>query len=550
MKKIVSRLLIVIMGMMIIMNGCTKKENMTSDAGGLHDLYTPSEKYEGDSAISYEQADRKTIDNSNYFTVQVEGERMPYGDVSGETYASVQEQSFHSAKAQPLSTFSLDVDTASYANMRRYLESGIVPPTDAIRIEELLNYFDYQYVEPKEGELFTIDTQLSVCPWNEKNFLLSVGIKAKEVKKEKLPKSNLVFLIDVSGSMDSPEKLPLLQKSFEKLVRELGEDDRVSIVVYASDTGIVLDSAYGNEHDKIISAINHLQAGGSTGGESGIKLAYQLAKKNFREDGNNRVILATDGDFNIGASSAEELENLIMEKRNDGIFLSVIGFGMGNYRDYQMETLADKGNGNYSYIDSEKEAQKVLVDEMAGTLLALAKDVKVQVEFNPNNVTEYRLVGYDNRLLNAEDFRDDKVDAGEVGAGHSIRVLYEIVPVTSTVNANLRYQENEPVVVDEKFSNEMAQLSLRYQDLESKKVVEIQNIISSEAISVNDMSADLKFMAAVAEFGMILKNSSYGGNSTIDKAISLGMDGVGKDEKGYRREFIGLMEQYKEIITR
>lgn len=548
-----SRLLIFIMGMMIVMGGCTKSKNESSDLSGDQKIYTPAEAYtETGSETETEMKTEETADgilsyDMNSFTV-LDEDRSLVADVTGETYDSVTEQGFQSALSQPMSTFSIDVDTASYANMRRYLEDGMLPPADAIRIEEMLNYFDYQYEEPEAGDVFSMNTELSACPWNEDHYLLGVGIMAKEVEREVLPKSNLVFLIDVSGSMDSPDKLPLLKNAFGQLVKELDEDDRVSIVVYAGETGIVLDSAYGNDHDEIINAINRLEAGGGTGGASGIALAYQLAKKNYREEGNNRVILATDGDFNIGPSSVEELEDLIVEKREDGIFLSVIGFGTGNLRDHQMETLANKGNGNYSYIDSEKEAKKVLVDEMSGTLLTLAKDVKVQIEFNPANVSEYRLIGYDNRLLKTEDFRDDTVDAGEVGAGHSIRVLYEVIPSASATASNLKYQKKEPVEVSGQFAEELAQLNLRYQDLADNKVKETQRVISSEHKAQNDMSEDLSFMAAVAEFGMILKNSSHSGDGSVEQAISLASDGVGEDVEGYRREFIGLMEQYKEII--
>jgi Ca-activated chloride channel family protein len=467
-----------------------------------------------------------------------------------EEYAEIKEKGFMNTNDNPLSTFSIDVDTAAYSNLRKNLNYGIIPVVDAIRIEEMLNYFTYDYDEPRGDEVFTINTEIGKCPWNEENYLLMVGIQGENVDKSALPKSNLVFLIDVSGSMDEPDKLPLLKNAFSQLVEVLGEDDRVSIVVYAGDSGVVLDSVPGSEKDIILNAIENLSAGGSTGGAAGIDLAYRLAEDNFIKKGNNRVILATDGDFNVGPSSVEDLEDIIEEKKESGIFLSVMGFGSGNLKDNRMETLADKGNGNYSYIDSSREAKKVLVDEMAGTLLTIAKDVKIQLEFNPLSVAGYRLIGYENRALQDDDFKDDTVDAGELGAGHRVTAVYEIIPSgAATLEEDLKYQ-TQVTEINTEYRDEISEIRLRYKEPDGEESKEIKQVVSyrNTPVDAGKQSEDFYFAAAVVEFGMILRTSEYKGNASIDSVLTLAERGIGMDESGYRMEFIDLVERYEELI--
>jgi Ca-activated chloride channel family protein len=471
--------------------------------------------------------------------------------INSEEYSKITETGFQDTADNPLSTFSIDVDTASYTNLRKNLNYGILPQADAVRIEEMLNYFDYDYDEPGGSVPFSVNAEIGKCPWNQENYLLMVGIQGKNVDKKELPKSNLVFLIDVSGSMDEPDKLPLLKNAFSGLTEVLGENDRVSIVVYAGDTGVVLDSVPGSNKDLLLSAIADLQAGGSTGGAAGIDLAYRLAEKNFITGGNNRIILATDGDFNVGPSSVEELEEIIVEKRESGIFLSVMGFGSGNLKDNRMETLADKGNGNYSYIDSSREAKKVLVDEMAGTLLTIAKDVKIQIEFNPYSVAGYRLIGYENRALADEDFEDDAIDAGELGAGHTVTAVYEIIPskgITGT-GKELKYQTQETGTNTE-YKNEISEIRLRYKEPQGKESREIKRVVSFQNTPVNgkELSEDFYFAAAVVEFGMLLRDSEYKGDASADSARSLAEKGLGEDKNGYRLEFMELIDTYEELL--
>lgn len=468
-----------------------------------------------------------------------------------EEYAKINETGFKNTTINPLSTFSIDVDTASYANLRKNLAYGISPEADAVRIEEMLNYFSYDYEEPSDGKPFSIHTEIGKCPWNEEHYLLTVGLQGKKVDMDKLPKSNLVFLIDVSGSMDEPDKLPLLINAFSQLVEVLGEDDRVSIVVYAGESGVILDSVRGDEKEIIMDSLGSLTAGGSTGGAGGLEKAYSLAQKNFIPTGNNRVILATDGDFNVGPSSTGELEDIISEKRDSGIFLSVMGFGSGNLKDNKMELLADQGNGNYSYIDSPMEARKVLVDEMSGTLLTIAKDVKIQLEFNPYSVESYRLIGYENRALQDEDFKNDTVDAGELGAGHTVTAIYEVIPARGTeASEDLKYQSQNSET-NKEYWDEISEVRLRYKEPDEEVSKEIIQVVSfgNTPVKVKNLSEDFYFKAAVAEFGMLLRNSQYQGNSTIDSILSLAEQGVGEDEGGYRMEFISLVEQYQELIS-
>ncbi|PLX25283.1 MAG: hypothetical protein C0599_00825, partial [Salinivirgaceae bacterium] len=381
----------------------------------------------------------------------------------GEKYGKFKPNKFNKVSRAPVSTFSIDVDAASYSNVRRFLNEGHLPPIGAVRVEEMINYFNYDYPQPEGDKPFSINTEIGECPWDSENLLLHIGLQGKEIESSELPPSNIVFLIDVSGSMSYENKLPLVKKAFRMLVKKLRSQDRVGIVVYAGSSGLVLKSTKGDKKEQILQAIDNLVAGGSTAGGSGIRLAYKVAKENFMKRGNNRVILATDGDFNVGVSSNSELEELIASKRDEGIFLSVLGFGTGNYQDEKMETLADKGNGNYSYIDNIMEARKVFVSEFGGTLFTIAKDVKIQIEFNPHFVKSYRLVGYENRMLKREDFADDKKDAGELGSGHSVTALYEIVPNNKgdKMVSELKYQSSEMSELA-KSSGEIGTVKFRY----------------------------------------------------------------------------------------
>ncbi len=464
-----------------------------------------------------------------------------------EGYSIINENSFQRPINNPLSTFSIDVDRASYSNVRRFINNGQRPPKDAVRIEELVNYFTYNYPQPADDKPFSISTEVAPAPWNNKHKLVQIGLQGKGISTEDLPPSNLVFLLDVSGSMDEPNKLPLVKASLRLLVNELRPEDKVTIVVYAGAAGLVLPPTSGNQKEKILAAMENLQAGGSTAGGEGINLAYKLAEENFIESGNNRVILATDGDFNVGVSSDAELVRLIEEKRNSGVFMSVLGFGTGNYQDAKMEQLANKGNGNYAYVDSLLEAKKVLVKEIGATLLTIAKDVKIQVEFNPAKVQAYRLIGYENRLLQAQDFNDDKKDAGELGAGHSVTALYEIIPVGIQSDVKLpevdplRYQQNnvEPVSP----SNELMQVKLRYKTPTESVSQLISQPVMDEDVSLASASSNLKFAAAVAGFGMILRESEYKGSANFDQVLQLATQAKGDDPEGYRGEFIRLVEK-------
>ena len=473
-------------------------------------------------------------------------------DFNTEGYASVNENGFRNVFHTPLSTFSIDVDNASYSNIRRFINMGQLPPADAVRIEEMINYFRYDYPEPSEEHPFSVYTELAVCPWNIKHQLLHVGLKGRSIDKTSLPPSNLVFLIDVSGSMNSPNKLPLLKSAFKLLVNELRPHDRVAIVVYAGAAGLVLDSTPGNMKEAIMAAIDNLQAGGSTAGGAGLKLAYSVAQKNFVKEGNNRIILASDGDFNVGESSNGGMERLVEEKREQGVFITVLGFGTGNFKDDKMEIIANKGNGNYSYIDNLQEARRVLVREFGGTLHTIAKDVKFQIEFNPARVQSYRLIGYENRLLNDEDFNDDKKDAGEMGAGHNVTALYELIPAGSDEEIPsvdpLRYQRNKggvPIKIDH--SGEYLTIKLRYKKPDGEKSILLDRPVRGPVKSIDNASDNLKFAAAVTEFGMILRNSEFKGNSTFEGAAQLAGTAKGGDYEGYRAEMIRLIITAKDL---
>ncbi|MDD4209716.1 MAG: von Willebrand factor type A domain-containing protein [Bacteroidales bacterium] len=468
-----------------------------------------------------------------------------------EEYTKNLENRFIMAMDEPLSTFSADVDAASYGNMRRFINKGEKPPVDAIRTEELINYFSYDYPQPQGENPVSVTTEVGNCPWNNQHKLVRIGIKAKEISSEKLPASNFVFLIDVSGSMYSYDKLELVKSSLKLLVNNLRDEDRVSIVVYAGAAGEVLPSTSGADKQKIKDVLETLEAGGSTAGGAGIQLAYKIAKKNFIENGNNRVILCTDGDFNVGISDIAGLESLIETERKSGIFLTVLGYGMGNYKDNRMQTLAQKGNGNHAYIDNLQEANKVLINEFGSTMYVVAKDVKLQIEFNPAKVQAYRLVGYESRLLDKEDFNDDTKDAGEMGAGHTVTAFYEVVPVGVEFNLlpkvdSLKYQKNlkskSNTLTD---SPELMTVKLRYKlpaANESNKM-EIP-VVDTKADKLSD---DFRFAAAVAMFGQLLRNSDFKGNATYEAVISLAESALGKDKQGYRREFIRLVQVVKNM---
>jgi Ca-activated chloride channel family protein len=491
-----------------------------------------------------------------YSKAAYEGKKAPFESrppFNTEDYSKVDENEFKDALTNPLSTFSIDVDAASYSNVRRFIQNGQLPPRDAVRIEELINYFKYDYLQPSGRHPFSVNTEVARCPWNSSNTLLLVGLQGKTIDAEKLPSSNLVFLIDVSGSMEEPNKLPLVKAAFRVLVRQLRPQDRVAIVVYAGNAGMVLPSTPGNEKDRILDAIESLEAGGSTAGGEGIKLAYDIARQNFLKGGNNRVILATDGDFNVGISSEGDLLRLIEDERRDNIFLSVLGFGTGNYKDAKMEKLADRGNGNFSYIDGIQEARKVLGEQMAGTLYTIAKDVKIQVEFNPAVVKSYRLIGYENRLLNKEDFKDDKKDAGELGSGHSVTALYELVLNSETLETpagdSLKYQTTH--IKPESFrTDELLTVKLRYKLPADTVSVLMTTPVKKEIEHLEGASRNIRFASAVAMFGMILRESKYQANASYDLVLKYAKDARGTDADGYKAEFVKLVETCQLLRSR
>ncbi len=469
-----------------------------------------------------------------------------YYDTSGESYAEVSENNFISTTDMPVSTFSADVDTASYSNIRRFLNDSSLPYKDAVRIEEMINYFDYDLEAPGEDEVISITTELSTTPWNENHQLLMIGLKTEEIIFDDTSGNNLVFLLDVSGSMNNDNKLPLLKSAIKLLVDQLRDIDRISIVVYAGAAGLVLDGADGSDREEIIDAIDALQAGGSTAGGAGINLAYQVALNHYIEGGNNRVILGTDGDFNVGVSTTSSLEDLIETKRETGIFFSVLGFGTGNLQDDKMETLADKGNGVYYYIDSILEAKKVFVNELGASLITVAKDVKLQIEFNPLNVKGYRLIGYENRLLDYEDFTNDDVDAGDLGAGHEVIAFYEIIPAGSNEEIDTsEFEIPEDIKYDgTNFSNELMTLSIRYKEpnYDTSELIEAV-VLTTDFIETP--SNTFIFASCVVEFGLLLKDSEYKYDSNYDGIMTRANNSLGTDEHGYRAEFITLVETTK-----
>jgi len=475
-------------------------------------------------------------------------------DFNTEEYKGLNENIFHDTKKNPLATFSIDVDRAAYSNVRRMLNLGQFPQRDVVRIEEMINYFDYDYPQPKGEHPIAIHTEFSDSPWNKGLKLLHIGLQAKTISTDNLPPSNLVFLVDVSGSMNQANKLPLVKEAFKMLVDQLRPNDRVAIVVYAGAAGTVLPSIHGNQTATIKDALDKLSAGGSTAGGEGIKLAYKIAQENFIKGGNNRVILASDGDFNIGVSSESELQQIVEEKRKSGVYLSVLGFGMGNYKDNKMETLSDKGNGNYAYIDNLQEAQKVFVSEFGGTLFTIAKDVKLQLEFNPKFVKGYRLIGYENRMLKNEEFHDDKKDAGEMGSGHTVTALYEIIPagIESAYLAKvdeLKYQKTtEPTSASQ--SDELVTIKLRYKqpDSETSRLFEVP--VRDTHTPFARTSDNFRFAVSVAEWGLLLRKSEFKGAATYAQVIQTAQNALAKDPEGYRSEFVRLVKLTQSLDTK
>lgn len=508
---------------------------------------TPIRKDMTGSVSSTRGAKRKAVASPTFSAY----EQQPQWNT--EEYDAINENIFHDVIRNPLSTFSIDVDAASYSNIRRFINNGQRPPKDAVRIEDMVNYFNYDYDQPTDEHPFNVITEISTAPWNEKHKLVHIGLQGKKIPTDNLPPSNLVFLIDVSGSMSDPNKLPLLKSSFKMLVENLREQDHVAIVVYAGAAGLVLEPTSGANKTAIIDALNRLEAGGSTAGGAGINLAYAVAKEHFKKGGNNRVILATDGDFNVGESSNAGMERLIEEKRKDGIFLTVLGFGMGNYKDSKMETLADKGNGNYAYIDNITEARKVLVNEFGGTLFTIAKDVKLQIEFNPAKVKAYRLIGYENRMLKDEDFNNDKKDAGDLGSGHTVTALYEIIPVGVESEFfkidDLKYQANKIDPAAYK-SKELMTIKLRYKSPDKEVSQLIVHPLIDSGVALNKTSDNFRWSAAVASFGMLLRESEYIKDYSYDQVVQMAEGAKGKDKEGYRAEFINMVKSFGLVASK
>lgn len=482
-------------------------------------------------------------DNASYYRNKDE----EYIDFNREGYDKITENQFLKVNDNPLSTFSIDVDAASYSNVRRFLNQGQLPPAGAVRIEEMVNYFKYEYPQPTNNDPFSINTEIADAPWNKDHKLVLIGLQGKKIPTENLPASNLVFLIDVSGSMQDPNKLPLVKASMKMLVDQLREQDKISIVVYAGAAGIVLTPTSGAEKTKIKDAIDKLEAGGSTAGGAGIKLAYKTAQENFVKNGNNRVILCSDGDFNVGESSDDAMERLIENERKSGVFLTILGYGMGNYQDAKMQKLADKGNGNHAYIDGISEAKKVLVNEFGGTLFTIAKDVKLQIEFNPAKVQGYRLIGYENRMLAKEDFNDDKKDAGELGSGHTVTAIYEVIPVgvkssfLKNVDA-LKYQKDVTPLSKSNHTDEILTVKFRYKAPDGDVSKLIEHPVADKQIAIAKTSDNFRFAAAVAQFGMLLRDSEFKSAASYGSVVEMARKARGNDDEGYRSEFIRLVE--------
>ncbi len=548
MKKIREFLLVNILIFCVIFAGCfNSPDKAVSEAPANKMTDTQSEDMSRNGNMTSESnvpmptmsEDKKDSDS------MANGSPEPKSKSSSERYAELTENPFLETNKAPLSTFSIDVDTASYANTRRYLNDGTLPPRDAVRIEEMINYFEYDYPQPIGKIPFSVNTEVSTAPWKTNHKLVRIGLQGKKVALENVPPSNLVFLLDVSGSMNSPDKLPLLKNALKILLNQLSARDRIAIVAYAGASGLVLPSTYASDRQKILSAMDRLRAGGSTNGGSGIQLAYKIAEDNFISNGNNRVILATDGDFNVGVSGDEALVRLIEQKRQSNISLSVFGFGRGNLNDSMMEKLSNKGNGNYAYIDSVDEAKKALGNQVAGTLFTIAKDVKIQVEFNPSKVAGYRLIGYENRKLADRDFNDDTKDAGEIGSGHSVTALYEIVPAGQKIENpgvdDLRYAKQESS--NTKFDDELMTVKLRYKEPKESRSKLVTIGVLDNHRSIESSSKNMKFAAAVTQFGLLLRDSRYKGNASFRSVSTLASSSLGSDLQGYRSEFLTLVNK-------
>jgi len=464
-----------------------------------------------------------------------------------EEYDKITENPFYDPVHTPLSTFSIDVDNASYSNVRRYLDDDMLPPKDAVRIEEMVNYFTYDYAQPRGEHPFSFKTEISECPWSKETKLLHIGLQGKSMGEEDQVPNNLVFLIDASGSMNTYNKLPLLKRSFSMLLEKLGPEDRVAIVAYAGAAGLVLESTKASKKEKILAALDNIHAGGSTAGGAGIELAYRIARENMKRNGNNRVILATDGDFNVGTTSREGILEIISEHSRKEIFLTICGYGMGNYKDGSMEEISNAGNGNYFYIDNIKEANKVFVNEFQANMFTIAKDVKIQIEFNPAVVKSYRLIGYENRVMADQDFNDDEKDAGELGAGHTVTALYEVVPVGSAYGNkdidDLKYQENKKSVsLPKDATGEICTIKFRYKPIGEEESKLIVVPVMDENISLIASSDDFRLSAAVAGFGMLLRDSKYRGDLQYEEVLALAKGALSSDKNGYRAEMIGLVQ--------
>ncbi|WP_336691324.1 MULTISPECIES: vWA domain-containing protein [unclassified Chryseobacterium] len=519
-------------------NGCPKPKSLTASEIS----YSPRNSY----ALGRSYQLQGKVYNNHVGTKKGKKKVARKGDYTNEEYDALVENPFELTKNQPLSTFSIDTDNASYSNLRRMIEYGEVYK-NAVRVEEMINYFRYDYPQPKNNQPFSISTELGKNPWNPNHQLLKIGLKGKNIPMNNLPPSNIVFLIDTSGSMAEENKLPLLKSSLKILLDQLRPVDKVAMVVYAGSAGVVLPPTSVSDKEKIIESLDRLEAGGSTAGGAGIELAYKLAQENFIKNGNNRVILATDGDFNVGVSSKGDLESLIEEKRKSGIFLTCLGYGMGNYKDSKMETLADKGNGNYAYIDNLQEANKFLGREFAGNIYTIAKDVKIQIEFNPKFVKSYRLIGYENRKLRNEDFTNDKIDAGELGSGYTVTALYEIIP--TNVNSKflpkqnkLKYTSNS---VSQKSGNELGTVKFRYKKPQGTKSAEIVHVIKNTASQKE--SNDFKFASSVAWFGLVLRDSDLITRKNLSEIEKMAKDSKGEDKEGYRKGFVKMVQDYKKM---
>ncbi|MDX2306293.1 MAG: VWA domain-containing protein [Microscillaceae bacterium] len=532
-------LLATFLGLMNSCNPSNEGENTASDSIYTEDTpMVESEKSAEEAPLSeFKEESDEILPNEPYSP-----------SPNTEEYEQIFENPYKLATQEPLSTFSIDVDNASYSNVRQFINNSQLPPAGAVRIEEMINYFNYDYPQPKDGHPFSINTEIASCPWNAKHKLVHIGLQGKNLNYRDIKPCNLVFLVDASGSMDEPTKLPLLKKSLKLLLEKLSNQDKIAIVAYAGAAGLVLPSTSAGKKATILAALEELEAGGSTAGGEGIELAYKIAKENLIEGGNNRVILATDGDFNVGVSDDESLVKLIEEKRKDDIFLTICGFGMGNYKDQKMEMISNFGNGNYFYIDNIKEAEKVFVTEMRANLFTIAKDVKIQIEFNPIKVKAYRLIGYENRVLKNEDFNDDTKDAGELGAGHTVTALYEIIPAGSeevvSNQPNLKYQKSSTLISTGN-NTDLLTIKFRYKAPQSSTSKLIEKSVSDQNLDFDNSSNNFRFSAAVAAFGLILRNSQYKGTSSFEQVLKLAKSSKGSDQEGYRAEFISLVEKCK-----